>query len=83
MFATPFTDCPAIFVKSGPVVTVAVTAGPAGAWAAARCGSAGAAAAGSATDSLAMRMRPVTTMPAAKPATTRTHVRRIRRITKR
>ena len=83
--AQAFTDWPAIFVKSGPVVMVPLTAGAgAGAGAAARCGSAsGAVVVISATESLAMRMRPVTTMPAANPATTRTKVRRRRRIMRR
>ena len=65
MFATPFTAWPAMRVKSGPPSEVGDTGAAIGRAGAAVGGSAGCAV--SARDSVAVRMRPVRTRPAANP----------------
>ena len=74
MFATPLTACPATRVKSVPMPAVPMGA-PVDDWA---LGALTAVAVASA--SLALRKRPVTTRPAAKPATTNAVVSRSRRM---
>src|SRR6266850_2705086 len=72
MFATPFTAWPATRVKSGPPPAVVATA-PGTRWASLSGGAL------AARESAAVRIRPVTTSPAMKPAITKTNERTKRR----
>src|SRR6267378_2193362 len=70
MFATPLTAWPATRVKSGPPLAVVATA-PGNRWASFSRGG-GSVRPVAARESVAVRIRPVTTSPAVKLATTRT-----------
>ncbi len=82
MLATPFTAWAATLVKSIAPAGATIAGGDAGAWrdgAACVCSNSTVGAV-SAPDSVASRMRPVSTSPATKPARSTTEVRNRRRI---
>ena len=74
ILATPFTAWPAILVKSGAPIATGDGAAPGAGRGAAVCAAGGGS--GSARESAAVRIRPVTTRPATNPANTRTDVRK-------